>query len=651
MGEPSDSGDRDALLAGIERVAGLLERAAATGGRAEDVAWPRWEGEAARAPSLELLVQRFELTGFERDVLLLAAAIEMDGRFAELCARAPGSGGAHFPSFRLALASLPGGSWDALLSSSPLRRWELVRVEPGADLSTARLQIDERILQHLLGLSEPDARLRRYARPLPASPALLPSQLGAARALAVTWEQALQSGEFPIVRLEGRGPLVQAAVVNAAAAALGLAVLRVPVDALPADADAREAFVKAWQREDALSNHVLLLDAQGLDSGDAVEGRRLARLLDDLGGAVVVTAWSQPAVGSERQVVHRVPAASAEDQRAAWLEALEALGVERGGEAVASDLVARFELDLPAVAGAVSLARVRLVTEPDTPAAVALWDACREQSRPGLGGLAQRVVSKATFEDLSLPDVQRAQLSYLERCARQQYRVHTEWDFGRGSERGRGILALFSGPSGTGKTLAAEVLANRLRLDLYRVDLASITSKWIGETEKNLRRVFDDAEASGAILLFDEADALFGQRGEVRESRDRHANLEVNYLLQRMETFRGLAILTTNLRGNLDAAMQRRLRFIIEFSYPDQRQREAIWRQVFPPATPTEGLDPEKLSRLSASGADIHSIAWMAACLAASDGRPVGMQHVLSAARWEYQKSQRMLVAKEIEGW
>ncbi|HVZ36490.1 MAG TPA: ATP-binding protein, partial [Polyangiaceae bacterium] len=619
---------------------------------AEHLAEPRWKLDPAQPSRVDHLTRRFELTPFERDVLLLTAGIEIDGRFAELCAKARGSGGFRHPSFRLALASLPGGSWDALLPGSPLRRWEFVRLEQGADLSTARLQIDERIWHYLLGLSEADPRLRRHVRAMPGGAELAPSHGALAHALALTWSEAVNGDAPPVVRLEGRSASVQNAIAEAAARELGCGLLRVPVDALPSEAEAREAFVRAWRREQVLSNHVLLLDAHALEASEgAAESRRFARLLDALDGPVVVAGWAQPVPGARRQLVLKVPPALATEQREAWLHALAALGVERGREAVADDLVARFELDGSAVAGALGLARRRLLLDQEQSPALAVWDACRELSRQDLGELAQRVVSRASWEDLSLAVTQREQLQHLERCARQQYRVHTEWDFGRGSERGRGILALFSGPSGTGKTLAAEVLANSLRLDLYRVDLASITSKWIGETEKNLRRVFDGAEAGGAILLFDEADALFGQRGAVRESRDRHANLEVNYLLQRMETFRGLAILTTNLRGNLDPAMQRRLRFSIDFSYPDLCQREEIWRRVFPPSTPTEGLDPRRLARLSASGAEIHSIAWMAACLAADEQRAVNMDHVLRGARWEYQKTQRVLVAKEVEGW
>jgi SpoVK/Ycf46/Vps4 family AAA+-type ATPase len=283
--------------------------------------------------------------------------------------------------------------------------------------------------------------------------------------------------------------------------------------------------------------------------------------------------------------------------------------------------------------------------------ATALWDACRVQSRPRLDDLAQRIEPVATWDDLVLPEQQRATLSEMAVHVRRRAIVYDRWGFAGTSKRGLGISALFSGPSGTGKTTAAEVLANDLRLDLYRINLSAVVSKYIGETEKNLRRVFDAADDGGAILLFDEADALFGKRSEVKDSHDRYANIEVGYLLQRMETYHGLAILTTNLKNALDGAFLRRLRFVVAFPFPDPVQRAEIWRKVFPHNTPTEGLDVHKLSRLSIPGGNIRNIALHAAFLAADAGQPIRMAHLQNAARTEYAKMERTLTAAEIEGW
>ena len=199
--------------------------------------------------------------------------------------------------------------------------------------------------------------------------------------------------------------------------------------------------------------------------------------------------------------------------------------------------------------------------------------------------------------------------------------------------------------------MAAEVLANALDLDLYRIDLSQVVNKFLGETEKNLGRLFDAAEEGGSILLFDEADALFGKRSEVKDSHDRYANLEVSYLLQRMEAYNGLAILTTNMKGALDAAFLRRLRFVAQFPFPDTAQRVEIWRRVFPAATPTQGLDLLRLSQLNIAGGNIRNIALNAAFLAAGEGTPVRMSHVLSAARAEYAKIEKTMTEAEVKGW
>src|SRR5262249_35903810 len=230
------------------------------------------------------------------------------------------------------------------------------------------------------------------------------------------------------------------------------------------------------------------------------------------------------------------------------------------------------------------------------------WEACRTQARSRLDDLAQRIEPFASWDDIVLPESQRRTLRDVAAHVRQRSKVYETWGFAGRGDRGLGISAMFAGPSGTGKTMAAEVLANQLQLDLYRIDLSQVVSKYIGETEKNLRRVFDAAEGGGTILLFDEADALFGKRSEVRDSHDRYANIEVSYLLQRMEAYRGLAILTTNQKSALDPAFLRRIRFVVQFPFPDAAQRAEIWRRVLPVDTPREGLDTVRLARLNAAG-------------------------------------------------
>jgi SpoVK/Ycf46/Vps4 family AAA+-type ATPase len=280
-----------------------------------------------------------------------------------------------------------------------------------------------------------------------------------------------------------------------------------------------------------------------------------------------------------------------------------------------------------------------------------LLEVCRAGSRPALDSLAQRIEARAGWNDIVLPEASLEALQAIAAQVRQQGKVLEGWGFAVQTVRGLGISALFHGPSGTGKTLAAEVLAHELKLDLFRIDLSQVVSKYIGETEKNLRAIFDAAEHTGSVLLFDEADSLFGKRSEVRDSHDRYANIEISYLLQRMEAYRGLAILTTNLRGGMDSAFLRRIRFFVGFPFPDPGLRRRIWEHIFPASMPAQRLDLDKLSRLNLPGGNIRNIALNAAYIAADRNEPVRMAHLLVAARRECAKLERPLTESEIGGW
>jgi SpoVK/Ycf46/Vps4 family AAA+-type ATPase len=338
---------------------------------------------------------------------------------------------------------------------------------------------------------------------------------------------------------------------------------------------------------------------------------------------------------------------SHDEQHAVWQDKLGPAAVSLNGRV--DQLVAQFDVSAETIRTA-SLDALRTANDGDDIADLA-WEACRVQARSRLDDLAQRIEATAGWDDLVLPEAQLQVLQEIVAQVQERVVVYERWGFGRKGDRGLGISVLFAGQSGTGKTTAAEVLARALKLDLYRIDLSSLVSKYIGETEKNLRRVFDAAEEGGAVLLFDEADALFGKRSEVKDSHDRYANIEVSYLLQRMETYRGLAILTTNMRKALDTAFLRRLRFVVQFPFPDAAQRTEIWERVFPPATPKENIDAGKLAQLNVSGGNIRNIALHAAFLAASAREPVRMEHVLRAAEREYAKLEKVLTGSETDGW
>jgi SpoVK/Ycf46/Vps4 family AAA+-type ATPase len=265
--------------------------------------------------------------------------------------------------------------------------------------------------------------------------------------------------------------------------------------------------------------------------------------------------------------------------------------------------------------------------------------------------LAQRIEAVATWSDIVLPEPQKQILREIAIQVKHRKKVYSDWGFASMGSRGLGIGALFTGESGTGKTMAAEVLANELQLDLYRIDLSQVVNKYIGETEKNLKRIFDAAEEGGSILLFDEADALFGKRSDVKDSHDRYSNIEVSYLLQRMEAYGGLAVLTSNMKSAIDKAFLRRIRFVIQFPYPDAVHRAEIWKRIFPANTPVKDLDTEKLSRLSVPGGNIRNIAINAAFMAADENQPIQMSHLSRAVRSEYSKLEKALSNNETGGW
>jgi hypothetical protein len=431
--------------------------------------------------------------------------------------------------------------------------------------------------------------------------------------------------------------------VAAAAAArrgLSLCVLRAG-DVPPAPAE-RDTFARLWSRQAILGRSALLVES---DDADGHETARLAVALAQRIAPPVALAGREAPRAARGLVQLDVDLPTAGEQEQLWRRAFEPAGLNGALDQVA----AQFDLAREEIAAAGLEARAREAG--GDPAGDALWDACRAQARPRLDDLAERIEPAAGWDDLVVSETERRTLRELVLHVRHRILVHERWGFAEKSRRGLGISALFVGPSGTGKTMAAEVLARELRLDLYRIDLSAVVSKYIGETEKNLRRVFDAAEQGGSILLFDEADALFGKRSEVKDSHDRYANIEVGYLLQRMESYRGLAILTTNMKSALDPAFLRRIRFVVQFPRPDAAARREIWRRIFPRPTPTDGLDVEALARLDVTGGAIRNIALRAAFLAADADAPVRMAHLADAARSECAKLERPVAEAEIGGW
>ncbi|HMG04505.1 MAG TPA: ATP-binding protein [Chthoniobacterales bacterium] len=606
------------------------------------------EQDPAPAPpdnsALGALCAAFGLSRFERDVLLLCAGVELDSSFAACCAAAHGDSRKAYPTFGLALAALAEPHWSALLPTAALRHWRLLEFVTADSLTTSPLRIDERILHHLTGLSYLDERLHGLLEPLHFSGELPPSHAAIVRRIAALWSKR---GPVSLIELFGEDDTAKRAIVAAASSAVGIPLRVLQASNIPASLAERETFIRLWERETILHGGALLIDC-GTESVAPENSVFVHALVGRMRGAVVV-ATPESLRHQDRPVIKievRRPAVA--EQQEAWRNVIEPLAPNLNGQL--DSLTSQFSLGLHSIHAAATELEERL-DETEEEAGTLLWDVCRDQARRRLDGLAQRIELTAAWDDLVLPEPQRQVLRDIESHVRQRFQVYERWGFATKGRRGLGISALFSGASGTGKTMAGEVLAGRLRLDLYRIDLSSVVSKYIGETEKNLRRIFDAAEQGGAILFFDEADALFGKRSEVKDSHDRYANIEVSYLLQRMESYRGLAILTTNMKSALDPAFLRRIRFVIQFPFPDACQRAEIWRRIFPAETPTEGLDAKKLSRLNVAGGNIRNIALNAAFVAADAREPVRMTHLLRAARSEYAKLEKALTESEIGGW
>lgn len=615
-----------------------LEADAVAGGRPETNGVPSRDG-------LAVLVRQCGLTPFEQDLLVLAAGAELDQAVAEMCARALGDPGRRYATFGLALRVIDGGHWDAVSAEGPLRSLALAEVDRRTGgLTEARLVVDDRVLLALLGLDSVDERLSEVADAEAPDGGALPARHQELVERAIQrWREPGVAGPMLV-----RGSAVaRASFVRALAHALGAPRLwRLAVSNVPGDPADQLAVLRRLTREARLTGSPIVLDFDEPDAGVLMVGRRFAHRLASRAVPVVLSSADPVAGLPAGLALVDLPDVTLADQVALWHQALGPVAVEMNGHV--EHMAGQFRLSAEELRAAVS--DVSPVADPAALTA-GLWAACRSRARADLDGLAVRIVPSARWDDLVLPPRELSSLQDLLRHARHRALVHEQWQVTGASRHGTGVTALFTGPSGTGKSLAAEVIAAELDVDLYRVDLSQVVSKYIGETEKNLRRVFDAAERGGAVLVIDEADALFGQRSEVKDSHDRYANIEVSYLLQRMESYRGLAVLTTNLRSNIDDAFVRRLGFIVTFPFPGQPQRKALWERAFSGCVPVESLQPARLAQLNLSGGSIRNVAVHAAFLAAERGSPVTMADILRGAQSEYDKLERPLTPTELAGW
>ncbi|WP_084473412.1 ATP-binding protein [Deinococcus ficus] len=570
----------------------------------------------------------------ESMLLACAGALQTDGPFAAFLT----------PSLlrRWIGASESPDDVRAFQSSGRLLKWNLIELGDSANASLVEALLPVRItpglLLYLRGDREPAPELSAVTSLIGPSGLLSDSQTTVAS----------QGWEYLKTDLQERGLQLygphQGAVHTVAGYVLEqqpLPALQVNMAALVSTAPDPRKTIRSLARDIHLKGYSLLLDL----TGDTPEGMDLAvfagELLNLIQAPVVLTSNQPLNIQSSRALLPlEVRAPTPREQREQW-----ALGLGVPEELpLLHQLGDQFHLSLDRIDALANEVRVSLPKNAGAERRLeAAWERARVANRRAMGSLADRIQAGATWADLVLPASDMAVLQQIAAYVKHRSAVYEGLGMARPG-RGRAITALFSGPSGTGKTLSAEVLANDLSLDLYRIDLSSTVSKYIGETEKNLKRIFDAAEHGGCILLFDEADSVFGKRGEVRDSNDRYANIQVNYLLQRLESFNGLAVLTTNMESSMDVAFMRRIQFVLNFRVPQAPEREVLWRQAFPPALDTSELDFRRLAQADVSGGNIRSVALNAVFLSLARREPLSQTLVDEALSLEFRKLGRLVL-------
>ncbi|WP_344072249.1 ATP-binding protein [Streptomyces crystallinus] len=583
---------------------------------------------------LARLARRMELTEWDTAVLLIALAPDVDRTFEQLYGYLNDDVSRRRATVGLALdlCGLPASTTSArarLHASAPLRALNLLEdEEPERPFLSRSLRVPDRLVAHLLGDDTPDAaligRLHPLPEPLPAAPGAeeftdrLATRLGAGPLTAYLREPR-----------EGDGLAALATALRAA----GLDALRCadPTDRVP-----------ELLREARLSGRAVVVPGLPGHPGPLVRALTAA---PDVTVLLTDTRPYDPHWSPYDPLVLEAPGRRA-GGTPAWRAAL---GADADGFDLAAT-VAPYRLGGDRVQRAARAARALADFEGTAVTAAHVRRAARRQSASGLERHARRIRPAVDWRDLVLPDGPLTQLRELALRARHRDRVLGDWRLSAGGGRGRGVLGLFAGESGTGKTLSAEVVAADLGLDLYVVQLSSVVDKYVGETEKNLERIFTEADRTDAVLLFDEADAVFGKRSEVKDAHDRYANMESAYLLQRLESFDGIALLTTNLRANIDEAFTRRLDLVVDFPFPDAGQRLALWRHGLAHVPAADGIDPAALARdFEMAGGSIRSAVVSAAYLAAGRDGEVTFADLLEGARREYRKAGRLVPGEG--GW
>lgn len=595
--------------------------------------------------SLNRLAAMFQLNPLERDIVLVALAPALDARFEVFYTYVQNDVARKAPTVDLALNLLLEEFDDRLAAQrafhwdQPLRRLRLIELLPAVantagSLLARFIRVEPRVVAFLLHQDVLDEQIQPFAE-LIHPPEQPPAELPFPADLLASLELAASSlaGKPGVIFLHGPPGVGKRRVAAALSARRGWPLLGIDWDQARQSGQNHQDMLARIRREAIMRGAAVYFCAETEKPPDLAQIER-----------PVFWGQTQPVYQTELDIPHFVfalPRPDYHQRLALWQKYTQDQPCQ--ADLALTAVAGKFVLTEAQIKRAVQRAVTDLTACPDDPPYLteqALHQAARWCSDQALRELAQPITPKYTWADITLSPMCRQQLHEVYLSVKHRHIVYSEWGFDAKLASGKGVTVLFFGPSGTGKTMSAEILAHALRLDLYKIDLSTVVSKYIGETEQNLSRIFDAAETSNAILFFDEADALFGKRSEVKDARDRYANIEVAYLLQEMEAYDGIAILATNLHDNMDEAFARRLHHTVEFKMPDAGLRERIWRTIFPDQTPlADDLDFPFLARqFDLSGGNIRNIALSAAFLAAEAGAPVNMEMIMTAVARELQK-------------
>jgi len=613
------------------------------------------------------LIQKFKLSILEADIILITLAIEIDLRYEKLYAYLQDDITKKQPSVDLALNLLTSSLDEKLIlrqcfmPNSALIKYHLLHLlddpsQPHTPLLGKFLKLDGQVVNYLLNQDEIDICLQPYLRRI--SPQKNWDDIIFSEDFKRQLSQLSSSSTFKVLHFIGARGTGKQATAEVMCQQMGIQLLIVNANnLLDLDDSSIEVKLRFICREAILQNAALYWREDNLGSSGKIQRWRafLLQLLNEYQVFAFLASeakWETGVISCSPILVEFAYPTVAERMQL-WQKFLPNVWQS---EAELIEISSKFRFcggDIKrAITTAENLARWRSSTTPDITMGDC-YEACRQQSSQRLGLLANKVKPHYRWQDIILPEEQLQQLQEI--CGHVKYRslVYDEWGFDRKLALGKGLTVLFSGSSGTGKTMAADIIAGELGLNLYKIDLSIVVSKYIGETEKNLSLVFQEAESSHSILFFDEADALFGKRSDVKDAHDRYANIETGYLLQRMEEYEGVVILATNLHKNMDDAFTRRLQFSIHFPFPNERDRLRIWEKVFPDALPlSPKLNLEFIAKhFELSGGSIRNVALATAFLAAEDGRVVQKKHLVHAIKREYQKVGRMIAPHEFEGY